>query len=573
MNEEAVPAPNWLRGVVLPLVICCAIAYAPFAVASLFWDDHLVIRPDGPISSLGTLRRTFTGRCVLFPPQITYDYYRPLIDSLFVLEYALAGQRPLLYHLTNFLLHVANVVMAVRLLRELLGESVSRYAALMGLAIFSVHPLQSESVLWVAARPGVLSLFFSLIALLLLAKLRDWRGIKGVAGAAGVAVAFTAALLSKETALALPVSLLPLVLNRNLTKAPRSLHLAGLLLAIIAVGYFLLNPVGGGALQRNLESLGVVEFARLLLQAYGFYVWSFFVPFSLIPNYPVGIDQGPWHLALGVLGAVGSLGAVVRCLVRRDSVALIVASALLYMGSTSLLPLFGGQFQLADRYLYQALLGLGVAVACGAARLEVLFPRARDLMPRAVNLLIVALVTLALVQSCFWVREELMWARVLRVDPDNIAGNLEMANRALALGNRQAGVEHLQRAVHSPQTMYDRQRNIRALELARMLMEDGRFEEALVSADIAAREPSLGAQPLVLKAMIYYLHGNRARGRELVAKFRDDDQQDWTVYTNLAIIARRFEKDEVAAARWTAKAREKGAAKGDLSNSVNPPHQ
>ena len=98
------------------------------------------------------------------------------------------------FHLTNVALHaIASLLVAV-LGRRLYGRRV----ALVGGLLFALHPASHEAVYWIAARFDLLATCFMLASLLWL--LRDdaasyWIGV----------VCFALALLSKESALSLPV--------------------------------------------------------------------------------------------------------------------------------------------------------------------------------------------------------------------------------------------------------------------------------------------------------------------------------------------------------------------------------
>jgi hypothetical protein len=65
------------------------------------------------------------------------------------------------YHLTNLLLHTANVVLLYGLLRAMTGAA---WRSALAAALFAVHPLHVESVAWVTERKDVLSTFLGLWA-------------------------------------------------------------------------------------------------------------------------------------------------------------------------------------------------------------------------------------------------------------------------------------------------------------------------------------------------------------------------------------------------------------------------
>ncbi|MCB0218564.1 MAG: glycosyltransferase family 39 protein [Chrysiogenetes bacterium] len=84
---------------------------------------------------------------------------RPLVTGSFYLDFALFGQNPTGYHCFNLLLHLINVLLAWRLFRRLgVPDAWSLFAA----AIFAVHPVQTESVVYVAGRRDLLQGLFYL---------------------------------------------------------------------------------------------------------------------------------------------------------------------------------------------------------------------------------------------------------------------------------------------------------------------------------------------------------------------------------------------------------------------------
>jgi tetratricopeptide (TPR) repeat protein len=130
------------------------ILYSPARNAPFFFDDNaLNIRlgeRDEPVSSALMTRR-------------------PVLSTSYWLDYQANGDSPSGYRDINLIIHALNVALVFLVLfhlLELAGWSLpkQRIAALLGAAVFLVHPLQTESVAYIAGRSESLCAFFMLLA-------------------------------------------------------------------------------------------------------------------------------------------------------------------------------------------------------------------------------------------------------------------------------------------------------------------------------------------------------------------------------------------------------------------------
>ncbi len=133
--------PDALRKPVLGalcLAVMVFVAYAPALRVGYIFDDEQNLLANPTVRSLDGLRRMW------FSPQANEQYY-PLTYSTFWIEYHLWRLAPLGYHVVNIVLHTVNVLLLWRLL-VVLEVPGAWFAA----ALFAVHPVESESVVWVA---------------------------------------------------------------------------------------------------------------------------------------------------------------------------------------------------------------------------------------------------------------------------------------------------------------------------------------------------------------------------------------------------------------------------------------
>jgi Flp pilus assembly protein TadD len=90
------------------------------------------------------------------------NYWQPLNWLSHMLDVELYGMDPGRHHLTNVLFHIVNALLLFALLHWMTG---ARWRSAFVAALFALHPLNVESVAWIAARKNVLSTFFWILAL------------------------------------------------------------------------------------------------------------------------------------------------------------------------------------------------------------------------------------------------------------------------------------------------------------------------------------------------------------------------------------------------------------------------
>src|SRR5213595_2013160 len=176
----------------LILTTVTMLAYQAAWHGELLWDDHAnIATPE--LRSLDGLRR------IWFVPRATQQY-QPLHYSSSWLQQRLLGDWPTGYHLVNLLLHVGCVVLVLKILRFLRIPGAELAAI-----VFALHPVNVETVAWIAERKNTLSGLFGLAATLWYLKFDEGRSRRSYALALGL---FLLGLLSKTAIVTLPLALL-----------------------------------------------------------------------------------------------------------------------------------------------------------------------------------------------------------------------------------------------------------------------------------------------------------------------------------------------------------------------------
>jgi len=89
-------------------------------------------------------------------------YWHPLTWVSHMMDCQLYGLKPGGHHRTSMLLHAANAVLVLLVFRRMTGAF---WRCVVLAALFALHPLQVDSVAWVAERKTLLSAFFWLLTL------------------------------------------------------------------------------------------------------------------------------------------------------------------------------------------------------------------------------------------------------------------------------------------------------------------------------------------------------------------------------------------------------------------------
>ena len=135
---------------------------------------------------------------------------RPVLTATYWLNFLGSGTRPFTYHLVNVLLHAGTAVLIFFIFERLFVISSEafdrRWFALFGAALFLLHPLQTESVDYIAGRSELVSGFFFCAAWLIF--LRNFEKDDSPVLILKIVLSGALAVLGKESAISLPALLL-----------------------------------------------------------------------------------------------------------------------------------------------------------------------------------------------------------------------------------------------------------------------------------------------------------------------------------------------------------------------------
>jgi tetratricopeptide (TPR) repeat protein len=512
----------------LPAVLA-ALLYLPTLRFAFVWDDWAFVPAITALDARSVLTRA------------NGIHWLPVWDLSFLLDARVFGADPAGFHATNVVLFVLAVFLVTRLYRQLLAAApepqIAAQAGLLALVsalVFAVHPLQVESVSFVAARGCLLALVFALASLLAHARFARRGGWGGYAAS----LAFTAAALtSKQSAVTLPLLLLlvHLYLRRDVGPWRAALRIAphaalGVLVAAIHVS--VARSAGFVApIDSPLEIAARIPRALFAAQ---FYVWKLVWPAGLAIEYDVeGLLRHRWLLGASGVALGAALAAVIAEGWRRRSLAWLCA--LLYLAA--LLPvsnLLPSVPLVADRYAQLPLVGLvPLAVVSVLSRLP------RRAAALAAALAVAALAVATARQVSVWRDDHTLMARAIAVNPRASAA---LGNLGLSLWDRGRSEEALRvlEQLHALAPTDFRWAYVKGLQAERA----GRLEEAERWLEEAVRGQG---EPMYVAHMklgdVYLRRGRRddaraayERALELSASFPVAGAHRYAIQRQLAVL-------------------------------------
>jgi tetratricopeptide (TPR) repeat protein len=378
-------------------------------------------------------------------------------------------------HLTNLLLHTANAILLLIVLRRLTG---ALWRSALVAALFALHPLHVESVAWVAERKDVLSTFFWILTL----GAYGWYVRRpGPARYLAVVAPFGLGLLAKPMLVTLPCVLLLLDywplgrLSGSGTppaRAPWRRRFAEkvplLLLALASCVVTWYAQRGAGAVL-TLEVVSPRLRLSNALESYVTYLGQTLWPQDLAVFYPY-TTAALTPLRAG--GAALLLAAVTALCCWQWRRPYLIVGWLWYLGT--LVPVIGlvqvGSQSHADRYTYVPLIGVFVMLAWGLNDLAQLRPNLRPVIGVAACALPLLCLAQARAQVAVWAGSQALWEHALKVTTNN---HIAHHNLGVALGDPEKAEEHLRAALRIQPKLVQARCN-----LAEVLQQQGKEDEA-----------------------------------------------------------------------------------------------
>jgi hypothetical protein len=394
---------------------------------------------------------------------VTYDAgnWHPLTWLSHTLDFQLFDVNPAGHHQTSMLLHALNAVLLFWVLLRATGYLGRSF---MVAALFAIHPINVESVVWIAERKTVLSMMFFLLAL---GAYRWYVSNPKIGRYAVVAILFALGLMAKPQIITFPFVLLlwdywplrrmslPAKKNADADttasmfpqKTLRALIEEKLpLFAIAAASAFMtmkaqaasgaVISLGASPLSMRLSN-AIVSYVRYLAKT----IW----PLHLAPMYPhPGNSLPAWE----VYGALFVLLAITMLVAEAGRRRYLLMGWLWFIGT--MVPMIGlvqvGRQALADRYAYLPLVGVFIMVCWGLADWADAKRLPPVLLPVISVAVILAFTLVARRQINYWTDNITLWTHTIQITPPNYVAQDDLGGALMERKRMEDAIPHFREA-------------------------------------------------------------------------------------------------------------------------------
>ena len=540
--------------VLATLALYNPVTHAPF----LNLDDDLYVTENPDV------RAGLTWHSVAWAFRTTNNTnWHPITWLSHELDCQVFGLNPAGPHMVNVLLHAASAMLLFLMLANVTGML---WRSLMVAALFALHPINVESVAWIAERKNVLSMLFFLLAL----AAYGWYARRPeVRRYLLVTVLYALGLMTKPQVITFPFALLLLdywPLQRIAADDAPAGERSILSLLWEKIPWFALSAASALITMKaqspaRHEELPLWEHLANAALAYAKYVGKTFWPANLAPLYPH--PGGSVGIPAAALSALGILAVTVLVVIFRKRRYLFVGW-FWFLGT--MVPMIGlvqvGVQSMADRYAYIPLLGIFVIVCWGVpdllqswplprASAETRLASSQSVASPSVVAVLSAVVLLGLGftlhrQVSFWTDNLTLWRHTLDITERNFIAEDNVGTALLVKGRTDEAIQYFRRA----QAVRPAD-PVSALNIASYEQQHGNYQPALEGYQRVLQlttSPGLVALAHANRGYVWYELKQYDRAQQDFEAALKQQPQNAAAYQGLGLVAQRS-GDWVEAAR------------------------
>jgi len=522
------------------LLLLTAVAYAPGMHGEFVLDDRFTVETNFEIRHLGHYLDPAVWLRILRSDRIFTEF-------TFALDYAVGKLDPFPYHATNLAIHLGVVLIVYAFVKRMLdlgGLAEGRHLALAVAAVFALHPLQTEAVIYVSQRSESLASGLYLGALLLmLAAERRGRTWAGAALYLSALAVYMLGMGTKSIVLTMPlayvlIGLLPgraLYAEKLAPLAKRILLAAPFVLCSLFVVLRTVPTFQGRHRELNTAGFDIPSLPpwRYLLtewHALLVYLRLLFWPTDQNVDWDFPLARGPgdptaWLCGLLLTALLLGAGYLyLRFRARDDRVGAVARVALFGLFwfflvlslTSSIIPILD---VLVEHRLYLACVGLFLAVLVLAGQSLRRLPetKQRRLAPALLLLLCAGLAAVTYHRTSAWQTMLRLWTDAVAKSPHKARPHAGLGGALYLKGELSSAIDEYVTALGLPgdEPVWIRSRIYE--KLATAYLAQGHAEEAIAAVQKGLKEDP-ESSPLLGALAIAYLRGHHLQEAKFAAE-------------------------------------------------------
>ena len=455
--------------------------------------------------------------------------YQPLVHLSYALDYKIFGMNPKGFHLTNIILHIVNSLLVFLFAFLLLKDDRS---ALIIALIFSVHPIQVESVAWVAERKGLLCALFYIPALIAyiqhLRRQKLWLYLLTM-------FFFICAILSKPTAITFPIILILIDYYEERLTSRKLIEKVPYFLVAGVFTLMIIHAQGTVGMKMYDGFSTVISSIFFKFYTIAFYAGKLMVPVELSVHYiyPSGFSYASFEFAV----SIAVIGALILYIKNFSRISRTINFGILFFVA-GIIPVLRivpvGDTFAAERYMYVPMIGFFIAFIAALKPVISKHERLRRLLVASGVLYLLVLSGVTFTRAKIWKHDFMLWSDVLENDPDNGRAHYNV-------GYIYYGRSEMEKARHEFKLSLETMPNDPRVNLAYaniLYLRDGDEAAAAVhyKRSLLTSRPEEGTLNPALNNLstILISAGRYAETEELMRKFQDDYEYSGVLYYNFA---------------------------------------
>jgi tetratricopeptide (TPR) repeat protein len=478
------PRADWhVLAFAATIAVAAVLAYGRTFSVPAIYDDDPSIADNPTIHHLGT---------ALFPPVHATVGGRPILNLTLAVNYAISGNGVWSYHALNLLIHILAGLVLFGIARRTLARRAADTAPLIAFSIallWTVHPIQTESVTYMIQRAESLMGLFYLCTLYFFIRGADGQGRGKIPWFVASSVACLLGMGSKEVMVSAP--LVVLLFDRTFIAGSfsdawkrRRWVYAGLASTWLVVPFLVMSTHGRGGTAGFASGVSVGSYALTEFPAVVHYLRLGLWPRPLIFDYGTAVAPFSLKVLLSALLVAGLLCGTLWALVKRPALGILGAFFFAILApSSSFVPI--SSEPVAEHRMYLALIPVVVIAVLAAYR-----GLGRAALP-ACLLAALALGAGTFVRNEAYASGERIWSDTVAKVPDNERAHNDLGIALFDEGRTAEAIAQYERALKLKPDLAEVHSN-----LANALAKDpGRLDEA-----IAQYEEALRLKPVDAKA-------------------------------------------------------------------------